>query len=433
MPYPPWLRTGPEPSQQQRARRSLRARVFAAALSAFVQLPGLAFTVAQGWHSAHGTPVDPMQVVAVILGFVASGMLLLRWRGPAVAVVAALATPAIALAPGPPLAVLAIAFAAARAVFGGKAAWTWISLAGMAIVGVVLIAVPGLTGDGIRVLVTTILLCVISGAVTGASARRERFRAATREAASRRRSAAEEERLRIARELHDVLAHSLSQISVQAGVGLHLFDDEPERARESLRVIRETSASALEEVRGVLGVLRQDDESDALLRPGPTLSDIPRLLDEARASGLNVQATGNVVEGTPPPDAADLASTAGPALGSAAYRIVQESLTNVRRHTRTVDVSVRVDASSRGIELRIENGPASLDRSSDGEAASSAASSTKGQPLADSANGGHGGRGILGMRERAAALGGTLDAGATADGGFRVTAWLPVRGEEEHP
>ncbi|NNC10756.1 sensor histidine kinase [Planctomonas sp. JC2975] len=427
MPYPPWLRTGPEPSPQQRARRSFRARVFAAALSAFVQLPGLAFTFAQGWHSAHRTLVDPVQLVAVLLGFVASGMLLLRWRGPAVVVVAALATPAIALAPGPPLAVLAVAFAAARAVLGGKAAWTWISLACMAIVGIVLIAVPGLTGEGIRVLVATIVLCVVAGAVTGASARRERFRAATREEASKRRSAAEEERLRIARELHDVLAHSLSQISVQAGVGLHLFDDEPERARESLRAIRETSTTALEEVRGVLGVLRQDDESDAPLRPGPSLDDIPRLLDETRASGLNVRASGNVVDGTRPPDAASTpGSSVGSAVGSAAYRIVQESLTNVRRHAGTVDVSVQVTASPRGIELRIENGPGSTERSSARNAAQgSGISSTHGPSAADA----QGGRGILGMRERAETLGGTLEAEHTADGGFRVTAWLPVRGE----
>src|SRR6185437_1236446 len=201
----------------------------------------------------------------------------------------------------------------------------------------------------------TLFSSVVAAAVNGASTRRERFRAAAREAASRRRSAAEEERLRIARELHDVIAHSLSQISVQAGVGLHLFDDDPESARRSLRSIRETSATALDEVRGVLGMLRSPDDPNADVaprRPEPTLETIPALLDDARRDGLEITVTGNVATGTWYDD-----GTVSAAVHAASYRIVQEALTNVRRHAASAAVAVEVDLGSDAVTIRVENGP----------------------------------------------------------------------------
>jgi signal transduction histidine kinase len=402
MPYPPWLRTGPEPTPHERARRRQRARWFSAILSAAVQLPGLAIVIALARHplAVH----DPARAVVVMIGILAAAALVPPWRRPGVIVVAALALPSIAYAPGPPAAALAVAFVVARTVFAGDALWAWCTLAGMGLAGVTWTIVFGPSQASVRALVVTIALCVLAGVVTGMGARRERFRIAAREESARRRSAAEEERLRIARELHDVLAHSLSQISVQAGVGLHLFDDDPRAARETLRSIRSTSVTALDEVRAVLGVLRDGDESGAAdqapaaadaRRPGPALSGVAALIDDARASGLIVafQAEG---------DANIARVPAG--TQSAAYRIAQEALTNVRRHAPGARVEVDVRVTGDAVSIRVQNGRG-------------------GAPQGEGA---HGGRGILGMRERAAALGGTIEA-RPLGAGFVVEARLPFR------
>lgn len=432
MPYPPWLRTGPDPDPVARARRSRRGRMFAAALSGVVQLPGLAIVLGMSWHHV-GHAVNTAALLAVLSGFVAAGLLMLPWRGPTAVAVTAFAVPAIALAPGPPLATLAVAFAVARAVIGGAAAWAWGSLAGLGLVGVVWITVDG-SGAGIRVLAVTVLLCVVAAAATGAAARRARFRAAAREEATRRRSAAEEERLRIARELHDVLAHSLSQISVQAGVGLHLFDDDPERARESLRSIRDTSATALDEVRGVLGMLRDSTDTAAPRRPEPSLQAVPGLIADARAVGTRVTVSGDIADGS-----WDASVPVPAAVQSAAFRIVQEALTNVRRHAPAADVDVHVAATPGAVEIRVRNGPdvaeSLLNRNGAGSVDEEAAGAVppdrapEGRAPGDRApeGRGRGGRGILGMRERARALGGSLSAEPTPDGGFVVMARLPVQ------
>ena len=417
MPYPPWMRTGSEPSPAQTARRSLRARWFAAALSAFVQLPGLAFALAGVAH-VHHLRSDAFAVACVLAGLGAAVLLLLPWRGPRVVAVAVVALPAIAFAPGPPLAALAVAFAVGDAVLRGAGVWAWSTLIGVGVTGASAILIRGASAGGIRVLIVTIILCIIAGATTGAGARRERFHAAAREETSRRRSAAEEERLRIARELHDVLAHSLSQISVQAGVGLHLFEAEPERAKESLRSIRETSTTALDEVRSVLGILREPGASPAPRSPGPSLEAIPALMDEVRSAGLVVHAEG--LEG--------LASSDIPlAVQSAAYRIVQESLTNIRRHAPGSDAMLRLSVATDAVRIVIENGPPRAEEAAIVPGAGEGAALHAGQAAAAGTAHREGGRGVLGMTERAAALGGTLTAQQRSDGGFVVTAVLPVR------
>jgi signal transduction histidine kinase len=362
-----------------------------------------------------------LTVLAVCSGIVAAALLLVPSRRVAVIAVAALALPSIALAPGPPVAALPVAFAVGRAIVAGDSVWAWSTLAGMGSAGVVWILVRARADGGIRLLAATVVLCVVAAAVTGASTRRERFRAAAREESSRRRSAAEEERLRIARELHDVIAHSLSQISVQAGVGLHLFDDDPESARRSLRSIRDTSATALEEVRGVLGMLRQSDEpgaeSSVPRRPEPNLAAIPALLEETRQLGLEIVASGDIATGTGTGGRAVSAATQ-----TAAYRIVQESLTNVRRHAAAATVDVEVTASDRAVDIRIENGAPVSAHDAAGRGLGDRAEPDAEQRSATRVPG----RGILGMRERAAALGGTLEAGPTPNGGFRVVARLPL-------
>ncbi|CAL9367758.1 sensor histidine kinase [Streptomyces sp. enrichment culture] len=219
----------------------------------------------------------------------------------------------------------------------------------------------------------------------------ERERAERAEAARRR---ADEERLRIARELHDVLAHSISVIHVQAGVGLALLDSDPEQARTALTTIKSASKEALGEVRQVLDTLRTP--GDAPRAPAPGLDRLPELVEQAASAGLTVH-----LEGEAPrlPPGADLA----------AFRIVQEALTNVVRHSGSRHARVRLDPGDR-TSLRLcidDDGPAT------------------------GADAGGGGNGLAGMRERAAALGGTIEAGPRPDGGFRVLAVLPLRGEEE--
>jgi signal transduction histidine kinase len=213
----------------------------------------------------------------------------------------------------------------------------------------------------------------------------------TREEQERRQ--ASEERLRIARELHDVLGHHLSLINVQAGVGLHLIDNRPEQAREALTVIKSASAEALREVRSVLAALRPAEEA-APRTPAPGLA---RLSELTSGAGFPVSTD---VTGPPRPLPAGV--------DRAAYRIVQEALTNVRRHAgpgASATVSVGY-APGRVTVTVVDDGPGA-------------------GPAAD------GGNGIAGMRARAAALGGTLDAGPGDGGGWRVEAVLPDAGESD--
>lgn len=197
-----------------------------------------------------------------------------------------------------------------------------------------------------------------------------------------------DERLRIAREVHDVVAHAMVAINVQAGVAAHLLDQDTEQAREALLHIKQTSGEALNDLRATLGLLR-DPEQAAPVGPAAGLEDLDGVAGQLRAAGVDVTV--------------DVDAIAVPtAVGSASYRIVQEALTNVLRHARATRASVvvRVDADAVSIVV-----------ADDGTG---------------SGSGGGAGAGVRGMRERATALGGTLDAGPQADGGWRVEAWLPL-------
>ncbi|MBO0821699.1 MAG: sensor histidine kinase, partial [Nocardiopsaceae bacterium] len=217
-----------------------------------------------------------------------------------------------------------------------------------------------------------------------------------REEARRRAS---EERLRIARDLHDVVAHSISVINVQASTALHLMDRQPDRARSALVTINQVSKQALVEVRSVLGVLRSDGDEPAPRAPSATLAQLDALVRGASAAGLAVEVT---VDGEESP------LPAGVSL--AAYRIVQEALTNSARHSGGGRAEVRVRRGERELVIDVDDdGPA------DGES-----------PAAP-------GNGIIGMTERAHALGGTLRAGPRPEGGFRVSARLPLTETGEAP
>lgn len=206
--------------------------------------------------------------------------------------------------------------------------------------------------------------------------------------AEEQRRQASEERLRIARELHDVLAHNISMINVQAGVALHLIDERPEQARTALAAIKTASKEALTEMRSVISLLRQ--EGDAPPRtPTAGLARLDDLLDQTRATGLKVHLETTGIPETLP---------AGTDL--AAYRIVQESLTNITRHSGADEVTVRIGYGKDDVTIQVED---------------------NGHGPGDN----HGGSGIPGMRERAAALGGQLTAGPGREGGFSVSAVLP--------
>ncbi|BCJ46948.1 two-component sensor histidine kinase [Actinoplanes ianthinogenes] len=227
-------------------------------------------------------------------------------------------------------------------------------------------------------------------------ARRERAEALARDRAA-------QERLRIARELHDVMAHQISLISVQAGAALHRRD--PETAFEALEHIRVASKEALREFRTVLGMLRTESESmprtesegmprteSERMPPAGSASDaslarLPDLLAGVRATGVSVRLTGEPPAGLPAE------------VDAAAFRIVQESLSNVLRHAGATAVEIVIDDTKERLTLRIDDDGA-------------------GSPGAP-------GNGITGMRERAAALGGQVEAGCGADGGFSVRVELP--------
>ncbi|WP_109778881.1 sensor histidine kinase [Streptomyces sp. CG 926] len=222
----------------------------------------------------------------------------------------------------------------------------------------------------------------------------------TREEEARRRVA--EERLRIARDLHDVVAHHIALVNVQAGVAAHVMDKRPDQAKEALAHVRDASRSALNELRATVGLLRQSGDPEAPTEPAPGLGVLDELVDTFRHAGLPVEVIVQL-DGTPQ------AGALPAAVDLAAYRVIQEALTNVRKHAgpgAKAEVSVvRVGPS---VEVTV------LDDG--GESADPA-------PEPTDPGGGHG---LLGMRERTGALGGTCFAGPRFGGGYRVHAILPL-------
>lgn len=218
--------------------------------------------------------------------------------------------------------------------------------------------------------------------------RAEQARLAVAESDELARSAVSEERARIARELHDVIAHSVSVIAVQAGAAEGLLESDPPRAREHLDAVRRTSREAMTEMRRLLGVLREDEPSYV---PQPGLSRLPDLLEEARAAGHTVELS---EQGERP--------QLSPGLDLTVYRIVQEALTNARKHSAAAPTQIRLRYGAEALELDVVN-------EADG--------------AAPEANGG--GHGLVGMKERARLFGGRFEAGRE-DGRFRVHVRLPL-------
>ncbi|MER5903512.1 sensor histidine kinase [Streptomyces mirabilis] len=243
-------------------------------------------------------------------------------------------------------------------------------------------ALPAAVGDGLR----------SRRAYVAAVEERAEHAERTREQEAQQRVAAE--RVRIARELHDIVAHHIALINAQAGVAVHLVDQRPEQILTALENIRDTSRSALDELRVTVGLLRQSDEPVALRDPMPGLAQVPALLASFERAGLAVSDTWRGI--TEPLE---------PAVDLAAYRIVQESLTNVRKHAGADHARLFLHYHGERLTITVED---------DGCAG----------PRDPHPGAGHG---LIGMRERATTIGGTLYAGPRPEGGFTVTAELPLR------
>jgi signal transduction histidine kinase len=340
-------------------------------------------------------------VLAGVLVFVAGGVLALHRRAPMV--VLAVTTTAVALYglrdyPGGAVYLTVIgAFFAVSVARGPARAWV------PAAVSTAVLLVTAFEGSARLEIALWVSwgagALLLGGSVLSRRAERaameERARhlAETREEEARRRVA--EERVRIARDLHDSVAHSMASISVQAGVGAHVLDERPEDARAALLAIKHASRNALAELRATLSMLRSSEAAPR--EPTERLDRLPSLVESSRAAGLAVDV---VIEG----DARPLP----PAVDTAAFRIVQESLTNVIRHAGPARATVAVRHSDGAVEIEVtDDGRGAVDGNGD-------------------VDGGSGGHGLAGMRERVALLGGDLYAGARRSGGYRVRARLPL-------
>ncbi len=341
--------------------------------------------------------------VSGYLLIVGAGMALaLRRRTPVIAYAGSLVCAGAFLIIGnPPGPTLLAPFLGLVAVFGATRSlpvWIASALGGAAFLSVVHGAVNGWSWP--VAIFSGVWLCLAAGAGVALDARRRFLRESRERAEWTRRSREEEtrrrmveERLRIAREMHDVIGHSLAVITLQAGVAEHLLAIRPEEARKAVTAIRAVSKQALAELRTELAALRGEGLSESDRMPTPGLSSIPALAAQMRDAGLRID-----LDLPKSDDVPEIVSTA-------AYRIVQESLTNVARHAGTgTKVTVRAVLATDRLELEI------LD---DGIGVHV-------PPLE--------GGGLQGMRERVAVLGGDFFAGSRLEGGFRVWASLPVGG-----
>ncbi|MEY9925438.1 signal transduction histidine kinase [Catenulispora sp. GP43] len=342
----------------------------------------------------HDVPMAVLQTSLALAGTVA-----LWWRRTHTERVTVLCMPLAALGQVQvPLAMMLFALAVKRR---DRVMWTLSAFAYAAFLAQSAIEKHGDLSFG-DVLVTAlwVLVLVLFGAYFGARhdrlvALQERAERAEAEQEARAEAARMAERTRIAREMHDVLAHRISLIALHAG-GLEITErPEPDAARQTAGLIRETARSALEDLRDVLGVLASSDTS-APLAPQPRFADIAELVERSAAAGVSVRLVPN--------SSLSLDAPVPEAVGRAAYRVVQEALTNIHKHAASAATTVRLSgAPDIGLEVRVEN-----------QAPRVVGTSLPGA-----------GSGLAGLRERVEVAGGSFEAGPTLRGGFLVLAWLP--------
>lgn len=329
----------------------------------------------------------PLDVLAVLL--VAAGPLLLslRDRAPVLVLAASFGPPALYLALGYRFApvVIALAVAMISAVLHGRRLLAWLTtgagLAGYLLLSRLLGRQDGPSLDAVVAIAAVLALVLTAGeAIRGAAGRRR----------AEERRAAGDERLRAARDLHDVLAHQVSLVTVHANLALRVLDKDPERVRESLSAIKDVSRSTMLDLRAVLETLR--GPSGAPFQPAAGLDQLDELCARSAAAGLRVDAT---VDGEPRalPTAVDLA----------AYRIVQEAVTNVRRHSSATVATVALRYAPDALEVRVSDAGPGPARTGSGD-------------------------GVAGMRERALTVGGSFELSSMDGGGVQVRARLPYGG-----
>ena len=369
-------------------------------LDGLLALAAAAFGVSLLASALPFDPGSPRAWAAYLLVLAHTLPLAVRRRWPLAVLVWALATGAAFALLGPNLVVLTVALLIYVYTVAARCPRR-VSLTGLAATEATLVLVwlvrPRAIGTDASTLIADCLILAAAWWLGDGTRRRQEAVAAAQQRAAELEQAREElarravteERLRIARELHDVVAHSMSIIAVQSGVGVHVLDSQPEEARKALAAVEATSRQALVEMRRLLGVLRQEAEPQGSLAPAPGLAEVEALAAEVARAGVRVEVR---IEGTP----AELPA----GLDLSAYRIVQEALTNVVRHAgpATARVAIRYRPGRLAVEV-VDDGRG-------------------GDP-------GDQGHGIPGMRERAALYGGTLEAGPLPDGGFRVAATLP--------
>jgi signal transduction histidine kinase len=339
-------------------------------------LPVLAVAVAAtGVVTAAGNAPLPFGLMLGLAVYLVASQLPRRWSVPAAAATAAALGAALLYA----------ALAVRNA-----------SPAGEAVAGLVPVAAAWFIGDSVA---------ARRRYLAGLAQQAERERAAE---AERARQDVREERVRIARELHDVVAHTLAVITVQAGVGRRLAAKRPEEASTALESIETIGRTAQDELRVVLGLLREEEAGTAPLAPAPRLADVKELVETVRASGTPVDL---YVSGTDRP--------LSPALELSVYRVIQEALTNVVRHAPGARAAVSLSVSDREILLDVTD--------DGGPAGPPGPPGPPGSPAAGERQTGPG-HGIVGMRERIAAFGGWLAAEPLAGRGFRVNAQVPIEG-----
>ncbi|WP_026361263.1 sensor histidine kinase [Amycolatopsis nigrescens] len=354
--------------------------------------------------------VTPPPVPAYLLAAVSSGLLLARHRAP-VATVLATTVCGMLVAPmgllSTPLMVVPVVISAySLAIRAERRVVLVVPLTSAAL----LVVLPPFVetdfswADASRLV--TVAASPVVAAVVGRSTRHRRAYLAVMEERARRAEESRDEearrrvageRLRIARELHDLVAHQITLANAQAAVAAHLFDTRPEQTRTSLDELVKTTRHALDELRATVGLLRQPDDTSALTDPAPGLSQVSALLKTFRRAGLEVSMREDGAASQLPP-AADLT----------AYRVIQEALTNVTKHAATGSAEVHLGWNRDHVTVTVTD---------DGGGSRTPPERPPGY-------------GLIGMRERATAVGGTLTAGARPQGGFLVSAHLPLPAAE---
>ncbi|TWD84786.1 signal transduction histidine kinase [Kribbella amoyensis] len=361
-----------------------------AALPTVVSIVSVVGSIGASQNQDDRRPADWFMVVLLLIGSVS--LYWLRTRPVAVLWATALSTLTYMLMQypyGPVIFTFVIAvFSTIRA---GHRVAGWAAIAALYLGHVLGRLILGINEQGVyQVLLLGTCFVVLGFLAELFRGHRDRVAAANQTRREEELRRAGEERLRIAQELHDVVAHHISLINVQASTALHLVDRQPEQAGPALSAIKDASKEALVELRSIVGILRQTDES-APRQPVAGLERLEHLVTRTSRAGLEVH---TIVHGDPRP--------LPTGLDRAAFRIIQESLTNIVRHAKATAATVRIQYGEETLVLQVDDDGSSLTGPPDE------------------------GNGIIGMRERATALGGTLTANRTPTGGLRIVAQLPL-------